>query len=865
MIKPPKFSRAILRTFTPKHIVEELEGDLYEDFLENIDSLGVRKARRIYNWTVLRSFRPYLISTNKTYRQPKLTDMINYHIKMAFRSFSKNRLNTTIHLFGLVTGFACCMAIALFIIDNRSMDNFLDNPHQIYRLEAESIKDGKVSRSASHHINLPHAVAQYSPDILAYTRLNPGELTTEKDYNGTVQKFSEKSLQVDPGFFDIFNYKFLQGDKNSLFAEPNTIVLTESTAQRYFDNDNPIGMTLSLAGDKPDMKVVGVLQDIPGSSSLQFDVITGQKQPKDGKGVSFEGNFYLSAPVYVRLNENVVASEVASSIPAILKNFTEKPRFVDLTYSFKSLEEVRSDTELDDELIASTDQRVIVMFTILAVLIMSLVVINYVNLSTAQAITRSQEVGIRKVTGANRRTLLGQFMSESIILALVALPLSILILEMLIPYFEQILGRSLFYDYKSDLTFISSILLIDLMLGLVAGIYPSLLLSRFRFAEFLKGNLATSKKGSWLRKGLITFQFIFSIALIIGALLVQSQLDFIRSQSRAYNPEQIIVLKPTGRKFRNSYKTFKQEIANIPGVLKTSAASMAPGQDFTHRSNNQKIPFQMNRVIVDEDYFDLFGIEVVHGRDFNFNSDSASFEVIINESMAAGLEMDDPLQLRGVSFQRGEESRIIGVVSDFHFQSLHHNIAPVLFNSTVTMSLVSEIIIKTSSSELGNVLTGVEKIWNEFFPEQIFEFEILEDRLQKLYTSEQRIADFFNIFTLVTVIISCLGLFGLSAYTAQIKLKEVSIRKVLGAKAIQVWMLMTSQIYLLLLVASLIAIPISIVLVNGWLEDFAYRTSISPTLIGATLVVSFIVAGLTMSYKVMRTVTSNPVDSLRNE
>ena len=868
MNTPPKISLGVLRFFCPKHRIEEIEGDLYEEFIENIELIGISKARRIYTWTVFRSFKSYLIISTNPHQKQKPIDMITYQIKMAFRNFAKNKTYTAINILGLVVGLASSIAIALFVIDNQSMDTFLLDSHEIYRLESESMKEGKISRSVSLHKSLLPAIAQHIPEIVAYTRLSLTDRTVIMDENDSRKIIEERFLFADKDFFKIFSYDLIAGDLINALSESNKIILTVSTAKRYFKDDNPIGRFIKLNdGNNSVLEVAGVVEDPKGNSSLQFDILAPISQAfGENEKIGFGGNFFRSIPVYVRLAPGTNAESVNQKVVPALKTYTEKASLIDLEYSFKSFENLKADIEIDDDLIAPTDNRVIVMFMIVASLIIALAIINYINLTTARALQRSHEVGIRKVVGAHRGSLVRQFLIESLLFCFIALPIALLLVELTLPYFEMILGRKLFFNYKTSPEFFGVLILALTSIGLLAGIYPSLVLSQFNFAEFLKGKLANSNKSNWLRKALVIFQFTFSIALIIGAVLVQNQLAFIKKQTLSYNPEQVIVISGGFGKFRTNYKSLKQEMGKVPGVIKTSASRAAPGDDFFSRSTHPDVPVSMTQYIVDENFFDLFNIEIVKGKNFNSESDSIKTHVIFNEALAQVFEGEDPIKIDHISFFGGSPNKVIGVVKNFHFESLHNTIKPAIFiSSEASPWALSKIIVKIESEEFLSVVSGLEEVWESFYPDDLFQYEFLDNRLQNKYSSEQKISGIFNLFTVLSIFISCLGLLGLSTYTAQVKMKEISIRKVLGANVKQIFTLLTGQIYLLILFASVLAVPIAYYFVQEWLNDFAYKVAISPMIIGLTILMAFLIAGLTMSFKVISAAMTNPVDSLRNE
>jgi putative ABC transport system permease protein len=845
-----------------------LEGDLFEEFIDNVEGLGLKKARNIYIWTVICSFRLYLFTTQKNYRKPKFTDMVIYHFKMALRNISKNQAFTAINIFGLTIGLASSLAILLFIIDQSQMDDFQVNQDRIYRLESEWERGGAMTRHTRLHPQLLPVIAENQPGIEAYARVTKSNKTLVYSNSGNKTLIEEDFLFADPDFFKIFNFKILSGRSDQLLDDPSSVVITESAALRYFGETDVVGKTITLNSEQsPTKKITGVLADPTGNSSIQFTFLAPISEfISPSKGNPFAASFGLNFATYVLLSPNVSTASIISGIIPELRKHTDRKDLVESTYTLSSFDNLKYDIEVSDDIIVPADKRVIKIFSIIAIFIISLALINYINLTSARAIKRANEVGVRKVIGASSRTLIDQMLMESLVVCVIALPLAIIALEIIIPYFEIILERKLFFDYKTSIPFLTGLLAFTLLISAIAGLYPAILLSRFKFAESIKGRPEHGRKGSLLRKVLVVFQFTFSISLIICVLLVQNQLDYIRTKTLSYAPDHIIVLNGKFGLLTKNYKTIKAELEQVPGVQKISVTSSSPGDNRFLNSTYPNISAPITRQIMDEDYIDLFNLKLIRGKNFNPLIDSTSTQVIINQTMADLLEVDDPLYSTAFKFYGKENNTIIGIVENFHFESLRDEIKPLLLTPAASMAFaLTQIVVKVENTEFEQTIKNIEAVWTKFYPDDIFDYQFLDDKLDRLYTAENRLSKIFGLFTLLAILITCLGLFGLSMHMTEVKLKEVSIRKVLGASLIQIMRLLSAQVYLLVGIAAIIAAPLAWYFMNEWLQDFAYKQSISPYTFIFTLIASMALATLTTSWHTLKTARSNPAESLRNE
>ena len=867
-VQPPKFPIKILRFFCSKQRIEELEGDLYEEFQDLLAVHSPRKARFLYLWTILRSLRPHILGARDPhFMTPNIITMLRHYLKTAFRGMRKNMAFTTINVVGLSVGVTCTLLISLFITDQFLMDDFLIDRENIVRLEAKNSKTVANDFRAMLHPGYAPLFAENTPEILAYCSISkiPVIVHTEKEQKKEV--FEETFIMADTSFFTLFPFEIKLGNRKTAMNNPSNVIITERIAQKYFGSENPIGKQLKASFNMRSVSVVSaVIKDIPKNSSLQFDFLVPRKDfyPLGSGAYGLFTSYFL-------LNPETDRTKVLKSFVPMVKEATDSPYLRNEAYQFTSFADVRYNVESADQVIEVVDKRTIIMFGLVAILILLLATINYINLTASQALQRAQEAGIRKIIGAGRGSFIYQFLTESLLICLISLPISLLLLRISKPYFELALGKTIFFNYQQSISFYLIVLVSIIALGLLAGIYPAILVSRFKFSEFIKGKILTSARGTLMRKGMVVIQFVISIALILGSIMVQRQLQFMQKKTLGYEPEQVLVIEVSRS---DKLKAFKESLAQIPEVIKTSLTSSPPGgSNSAVQSRDLKFDELLIGHNIDEDYLDLLSLELVKGENFDPQTpESNENSVLINETMAKLITSKNPLDVENpldesYSFRfSGSSVRIRGVIKDFHMESLHKKISPMIFSyKTFKGRATGRVLVKVKTENIPETVNKIEEQWRNFIPEFPFRAEFMNSRFQNLYSAERREGKIFKLFTFIAIFISSLGLFGLISFLTKTKMKEISVRKILGASATQIVVVLTRQVYSLIFIATVISIPIAYLFIRQWLNEFAYRSNISLVVILTTVSLAFIISGLTMSYKVMRTVTSNPVDSLRNE
>ncbi len=793
--------------------------------------------------------------------------MLKHYLKTAFRSFGKSKAFTAINILGLSIGLASTLLISLFIIDQFLIDDFLKTKEDIVRLEGKSKNRVEDGFSPSMHPAFGPVLAESSPEIMAFCAMNKFTITVKQIEGQKTNYFEEDFLLADSSFFTLFPFEMKVGNPKTALCSNKNVVITEKSAEKYFGTEDPIGKKIiAELNERSEFVVAGVLKDIPKNSSLQFDflVLKTDNYRLNAGAYSPFTTFFLLSP---QTNRN----QLLGSFSPIIEKATSNAYIINQEYRFTSFADIRYNQESQDKLIAVVDKQAIIMFGIVAVLILLLATINYINLTASRALQRGQEAGIRKIVGAGRGSFIYQFLTESLLTCFIALPISLLLLEAAIPYFEFALGQSLYFDYSNSPKFFLILFATIICLGFIAGLYPALIVSRFKFTEFIKGKILSSSRGNRIRKSLVVFQFIISIALILCSVMVERQLRFVQEKTLAYNPEQILVVKLS---MTNKFREFKQSLSQIPEVLKASLTTSPPGGDDAGvRSRDNDLDALVTGHYIDEDYLQLLDLELVEGDNFIPNNTQANEnDILVNETMAKLLVAENPFNAEDPLHEPypfrflGTPAKIRGVIKDFHMESLHSEIGPMIFMyKDFKGRSIARVLIKIRTENIPETLERIEGKWQEFVPNYPFRSEFLDTRFQKLYTAEMRMGRIFNLFTLIAILISSMGLFGLITFLIEAKMKEISIRKVLGASVSQIIVLLSKQVYGLIAIAAIIAIPLSYFLIENWLDGFAYRVNISLLVILITTGVPFAISGLTMISKTFKTASTNPVDALRSE
>ncbi|MGB6152050.1 MAG: ABC transporter permease [Pricia sp.] len=805
--------------------------------------------------------------------------MFKNHLKIAWRSIRKDKLFTAIKIGGFAVGIAACLLIALFIRNEVSYDEHYTNKDQIYRVVLQGMMDGELVKST--HFQLPFAEALQTdyPEIIKAGKVNTIEIfgagKRGMRLNGKTQNtFEDGFIIADQEAFEILEVHLEQGNAESALTGPQSIVISESKAAKYFQNGNALGETIILDNDtsKP-YKVTGVMKDVPKNSHLNFDFIL---PVADDNGSWTNTNYFT----YVLVDPNADVAQLEQKMKSIIDKYVipaqlERGRAPDFIEVLKTIEyklqpvtdiHLRSDIEMRDGL-QHGDIRFVWLFAAIAGFVLILAVINFINLSTAKSANRAKEVGLRKTVGAFKRDLVVQFLTEAVVFSLISFVLGILLAWALLPAFNTIAAKTITMPWAAW-WFLPLLLVSALAVGVVAGLYPAFYLSAFRPVNVLKGSLSLGGKSGKLRSGLVIFQFTTSVVLIIGTLIIYKQMDYILKKELGYDKEQVVVLEGTGVLGDRS-ASFKDQLLRLPQVKDVTVSNYLPiaggnrnGNTFRtvdEGNEGRGLPAQIWRV--DYDYIKTLGITVKKGRDFSkdFASDSIN-SIIINTKMAENLGLTDPL---GKEIDNnGQIWTVIGVVEDFHFASLKEDISSL---SLVIGKDLGSISVKLEKGNSNEALAAITSIWNKNVPNQSINYGFLDQEFTQMHADVQRMGSIFNSFALFAIFVACLGLFALSAFMVEQRKKEISIRLVLGAPFKSIYQLLTLDFMKLILISIAFAVPIGWYAMGRWLEDFAYRIDIGWEIFLAAGGIALGIAILTISYQSVGAALIRPLKSLRSE
>jgi putative ABC transport system permease protein len=812
--------------------------------------------------------------------------MIQNYIKVAFRQIWRSKGYSLINILGLAVGIACCLIILMYVWDETSFDKFHEKGDRIYRMALDRHYPGRMRSYATIPHSYAAAVKEDISEVEEAVRIFDFQQNALTLRVGE-QVFEEsRAMWADSNFFKVFSIPLVKGDPNRVLVNPNSVVLTESTARRYFGDADPIGKVLDIPDTENDLVVTGVCTDVPGRSHMIFNMLMSSTSFDFLEQPNFIG---FSAHTYLLLHEGANAAAVEGRFPDVVRKYAAGPiqRQFSVSYDeyvkagngyhyfLQPLKDIYLNSNLENELRPPGSKTRVYIFTIIAAFILLIAIVNFMNLATARSTERAKEVGIRKTLGSLRSQIAGQFLVEATTLGLLSTIVALALLNFLIPLFNDLSGKGFTIGQLINWRFIPLFLLFALAVGLLAGSYPSLALSRFRPVEVLKGNLLSAKSGVSLRNGLVVFQFTTSVALIISTVVVYNQMQFIRKKELGFNKEQVVSIKSAGF-LQAQTEAFKEELLKLPEVKSIGGCSSLPGGQFfgvSFRKEGENETMFGSGIFVDENFIGCLEMELIEGRDFSkaFND---SLSLVLNESAVRELELENPVGRRlitvDVNPQTGEEETVvytvIGVMRDFHFQSLHQKISPVyFFYSSNPQGANNLITARLREGNLQAALSKIESAWNQFMPDRPFDYSFLDNDLDELYQSEQVAQKIFGLFALLAIFIACLGLLGLAAFITRQRTKEIGIRKVLGASAGNIVSLLSTDFLKLVFIALLIATPLAWYAMSKWLEGFAYRIDLSWWIFALSGLLAIAIAFLTVSWQSVRAALMNPVKALRNE
>jgi len=793
--------------------------------------------------------------------------MLRNYFKIALRNLWRHKAFSIVNILGLAVGMTACFLIYLYVHFETSYDAFNTKSDRIYRIISDIKTPSELlqwsSTSSPIAINMQHDF----PEVESSVRIGPESFLVRKGN----EKFQEtNTLVADSTLFSIFDFPLVHGNPATALKEPLSIVFSQTAAKKYFGDANPIGQTVLLTGEGFPALVTGVMKDIPENSQIKADMIVSMSSLRRFQPHSLDSewiNFGVQSFVLLRPNANAKALE--AKLPAFVQQHTGASLAkaqMQLTLHLEKLRDVYLYSTRDDSKTGNINN--VYIFSIVAIFILAIACINFVNLTTARSADRAKEIGIRKVAGSTRWQLAKQFLGESIVVALLAFVVAVLLSWLLLPLFNQLAGKQVSPPFFRQPVYILYLLGVSLVIGFISGLYPATVLSSFRPVSVLKGRFVSGSGGTILRKGLVIFQFTISIALITATIVVYMQLKYMRAQDLGFNKDQTMVINTNGDPAKES---FRQSLTGIPGVVSTTFSSGVPGGDIAtaySKLENHGGEMQTTSLMVyfvDFDYLQQYQMKILAGRGFSraFGTDTTQ-AMVINESTAKLLGYSSVADAVGKKFEQwGRQGRIIGVVKDFHYMALQQEIKPMVLR--MEPNAYQMLSVKVAANNLPATISAIETKWNAAIPARPFSYEFLDQSFNKQYQDEEQFGRLFLNFAILAIFISCMGLLGLASYSTLQRTKEIGIRKVLGASVSNIVGLLSVDFLKLVLIALLIAVPVSLFSMNKWLQDFAYRIHLTWWMFVLAGILSIIVAFVTISFQAVRAAVANPSSSLRSE
>ncbi len=800
--------------------------------------------------------------------------MFKNYIKITIRNLFKQKIYSLITIFGLSVGITCCLLIMLYVRQEMSYDNFYPNADNIYRIGHKVIRSQGISYSAATPAPVAPALEEEYPEIAHITRIY---FDSEVLFEYESKRFYENNvIYADPDFFEVFPFRLLKGDSAHLLDTPESLVLTATTAQKYFGDENPLGKVLRV-NNQDNFLVTGVIEDIPVNSHYHFDfVISFLAKNEQNFGIWLNAwTGITTLYTYAVLPKSLDIQEFTSRAEDLITRHSGKRPGIERKLVFQPLRSIHLHSHFEDEIEANNYVSNIIILSMIAFLILVIACINYMNLATSQSARRAREVGMRKVLGAQRFQLTRQFMGESILLTLLAMFISLASLELLLPAFSSLVGEPVDFSYGNSYPFLAAFLLVILLVGVVSSIYPALFLSRHQPIRALKGlkeSVGALRGHLLFKKLLVVVQFVVSILLIICTLIINKQLHYMKNAQLGFDKEHMVVFPVQSESSRRQYESIKNELMINPGILRTTACLRPPISDLIivtrawPEGSTDEETFLIYHNFVDLDYLDLFEVELVAGRKFSKEYSTDLKEgFIINEATVRKWGMASAEEAIGKRLRTGLDLRgtIIGVMKDHHISSFHQEIEPMVLS--FDPQYFWTMAIKIKSTDISGTLAAIEEVYAKFIPEFPFVFSFLDEDIDRLYRGEEQTSRIIRTFSIIAVFIACLGLFGLAAFAAERRTKEIGIRKVLGATTSKIIFLLSTEFSKWVLVSNIVAWPIAYYAMNRWLQGFTYRTGIGLWIFFLAALITFIVALLTVSYQAIKAAVTNPVDALRYE
>ena len=875
MITPPRYALKFLRWFCRADYVEEIEGNLTEIFEQDYKR-SPKHARRNFRLNVIKHFRPAFIRRFKSRLGNNITDMLKHNLLITFRNFLKYRSTFLINITGLSTGLATVFFVYLWVNDEWDKNRFNVNDDRLYQVTQNSREsDGTISTGKGTAGVLADALAVEIPEVESAVQIVPPSWFNSKAlaiYNDKKLKVAQQYVSKD--FFNVFTTDVIRGDVKTVLSKKNDVLISEDMANRMFGNvDDAVGKMIEVRWSLKGIlyEVTGVFR-LPVNATEQYDILMNYEDFMDRRPWLKEwGN---SDPHTFVLLKN--RTDVAAVDDKILNFLKTKQKDTNKTLMLQRYSDTYLYGHYEEGKVTGGRIEYVRLFIVIAVVILAIACINFMNLSTARATRRMKEIGVKKAIGARRGSLTMQFLVESMSLVAMSAVIALALVWLLIPAFNTFTGKHVVLTFTPG--FLLSTLAIIAVTGIISGSYPALYLSRFRAGEVLKGKIRNSFGELLARKGLVVFQYAISFMLIVGVMIIYRQIDYVQSKNLGYDRSHIIhfdmELEPTtdddyfapGGAFQKNVETVMNEVKALPGVVGvanhyhdlTGDHGGLGGVDWEPGDDDVKMSF--NNLEVGYDFLPLVGVEMAEGRNYSREFSDERSKIIFNETAIKRMGLKNPI---GHTIRLwGEDKQIIGVVKDFHYESLYEEVKPVLVQ---LVPQVPRIMVKLEGAKMAEGIAAIRRLYEKHYPGLTFEYKFLEDDYNALYQSEQRVSVLSRIFAGLAIVISCLGLYGLTAFTAERRMKEISVRKVFGASELSIMRLLSSEFTVLVVIAMLIGVPLIWLAGQSWLSSFAYRSDLSLWYFVMGAVAIFFIKLITVSMNTLRAARVSPAETLRSE
>lgn len=867
---PPKCIVKMLEWVCPYHLLDEIEGDLFEYYADVAQKKNKNTAnRKALGFLILSTPRLLL---NRKHHQSTAIDMLRNYVVIAFRNIKRQLGYSLVNIFGLAVGLACCILIGLYVKHELSFDKFHKEVENVYRADLTfRSPQGEKKTFMTPTALLPNLEREFDEVKHGVRVFDVGGFSPVIIQHGNVKYQERQFFFVDSAFFDVFSFKLLSGNPEKCLTQPRSVVLTEYSAKKYFGDEDPINKIIKVDGS--DYTVTGLVENTPDNSHFQFDFLACFSTLRAAKQEIWSSANYAT---YVRFASNKNINAITQTLNGKVKEAMGEGQSMSLIFGFMPITDIHLRSDISDEMQPQNSITYIYIISVIGILILIIACINYMNLATARSVERAREVAMRKVLGAVRKQVFVQFLGESAIVTAISVVVALIFVNIALPAFNTLTGKEIVTQDLVATSVLTGLLLTFLFVSFVAGAYPALSLSAFSPGSMLKGNFTRSKTGNWMRQVLVIFQFSISIFLIIGTLVVWKQLDYVKNKKLGYDKDNVITL-PTDRNVNENFETIVNELSKRQDVTGVSIASESPvniGGGYT-----LDVPgiidnaISVNAVAVDKRFVGNMGMTLLHGRHFNDpdlqlvskeNWEEREYAFIVNEEVLATLLIDEHEKILGQKVNlNGRQGEIVGVIENFHSTSLHRKINPLVL--MLEPSQYNMLFVRLQTDNLQKTLLAVEDEWKRIVPNRPFVFEFMDEEYDAMYRSEERLSNVFTVFAVLAIVIACLGLFGLVAFAVEKRNKEIGVRKVLGASVPSLFFLISKDFSKLVIVAFVIAAPIAFWMMQEWLADFEYRTTVGVWPVVISIACTLLIALITISYQSIKAALLNPAETLRAE